>query len=51
MTCKRVFTYGTKLDALLVALSCLTSIGSGIALPLMNIVLGNAHQSYLPPED
>ncbi|KAJ4364631.1 ABC-type transporter tr06 [Neocucurbitaria cava] len=36
----RVFTYGTKFDFVLIALCCLTSIGSGIAMPLMNIVFG-----------
>ncbi|KAF2732133.1 leptomycin B resistance protein pmd1 [Polyplosphaeria fusca] len=36
----RVFTYGTKLDFFLLLLSCLTSIGSGAAFPLMNVVLG-----------
>ncbi|KAF2658230.1 leptomycin B resistance protein pmd1 [Lophiostoma macrostomum CBS 122681] len=37
----RVFKYGTKLDALLVTVSLLTSIGAGVALPLMTVVLGN----------
>jgi hypothetical protein len=32
---QRVFTYGTRLDAFLIMLSCLTSIGAGIAFPLM----------------
>jgi ATP-binding cassette subfamily B (MDR/TAP) protein 1 len=32
---QRVFSYGTKLDAFLMGLSCLTSIGAGIAIPLM----------------
>ncbi|KAJ4289186.1 hypothetical protein N0V90_011528 [Kalmusia sp. IMI 367209] len=36
----RVYTYGTKLDALLLVLCVLASIGSGIAMPLMNIVFG-----------
>ncbi|EFQ93698.1 hypothetical protein PTT_08835 [Pyrenophora teres f. teres 0-1] len=36
----RVFTYGTKLDICLVMLCCFTSIGSGVAFPLMNIVFG-----------
>ncbi|KAF1976540.1 P-loop containing nucleoside triphosphate hydrolase protein [Bimuria novae-zelandiae CBS 107.79] len=36
----RVFTYGTKLDAFYLILCVLTSIGSGIAFPLMNIVFG-----------
>ncbi|KAJ4353573.1 ABC-type transporter tr06 [Didymosphaeria variabile] len=36
----RVFTYGTKLDALYLVLCILTSIGAGIAMPLMNIVFG-----------
>ncbi|KAL1607999.1 ABC-type transporter tr06 [Paraconiothyrium brasiliense] len=36
----RVFTYGTKLDALFLVLCVLTSIGAGIAMPLMNIVFG-----------
>jgi alpha-D-ribose 1-methylphosphonate 5-triphosphate synthase subunit PhnI len=36
----RVLSYGTKFDAFLMGLSCLTSIGAGIAMPLMNIVLG-----------
>ncbi|KAF1913018.1 P-loop containing nucleoside triphosphate hydrolase protein [Ampelomyces quisqualis] len=36
----RVFTYGTKFDFFLILLCCLTSIGSGITMPLMNIVFG-----------
>ncbi|KAF1926965.1 leptomycin B resistance protein pmd1 [Didymella exigua CBS 183.55] len=36
----RVFKYGTALDYFLIALCCITSIGSGIAYPLMNIVFG-----------
>jgi len=36
----RVFSYGTALDFFLIALCCVTSIGSGIAFPLMNIVFG-----------
>ncbi|KAF2451027.1 leptomycin B resistance protein pmd1 [Karstenula rhodostoma CBS 690.94] len=36
----RVFTYGTKLDAFLLLLCVITSIGAGIAMPLMNIVFG-----------
>ncbi|KAF2502517.1 P-loop containing nucleoside triphosphate hydrolase protein [Lophium mytilinum] len=36
----RVLTYGTTLDWVLMGLSLLTSIGSGIAMPLMNIVFG-----------
>ncbi|KAF1850722.1 P-loop containing nucleoside triphosphate hydrolase protein [Cucurbitaria berberidis CBS 394.84] len=36
----RVLSYGTKFDFFLMGLCCLTSIGSGIAMPLMNIVFG-----------
>ncbi|KAH8723608.1 P-loop containing nucleoside triphosphate hydrolase protein [Phaeosphaeriaceae sp. PMI808] len=36
----RVFSYGTKLDYFLMVISCLTSIGSGVAMPLMNVVFG-----------
>jgi hypothetical protein len=36
----RVFSYGTALDFFLIALCCITSIGSGIAFPLMNVVFG-----------
>ncbi|KAF1996643.1 leptomycin B resistance protein pmd1 [Amniculicola lignicola CBS 123094] len=36
----RVFSYGTKLDVLLVSLSVTTSVGAGLAMPLMNIVFG-----------
>lgn len=36
----RVLTYGTKLDVFLMLVSMLTSIGAGITMPLMNIVLG-----------
>ncbi|KAJ4987038.1 ABC transporter [Stagonosporopsis vannaccii] len=36
----RVFKYGTPLDYFLIMLCCITSIGSGIAFPLMNIVFG-----------
>ncbi|KAF9693236.1 hypothetical protein EKO04_008646 [Ascochyta lentis] len=36
----RVFGYGTALDYFLIALSCLTSVGSGVAMPLMNVVFG-----------
>jgi ATP-binding cassette subfamily B (MDR/TAP) protein 1 len=39
-TCQRVFAYGTKFDYLLIVMCCLTSIGSGIAMPLMNVVFG-----------
>lgn len=38
--CQRVFSYGAKLDFFLIVLCCLTSIGSGIAMPLMQIVFG-----------
>jgi ATP-binding cassette subfamily B (MDR/TAP) protein 1 len=38
--CQRVFSYGTKLDFSLILLCCSTSIGSGIAVPLMQIVFG-----------
>ncbi|KAF2623306.1 leptomycin B resistance protein pmd1 [Macroventuria anomochaeta] len=48
----RVFKYGTALDYFLIALCCLTSIGSGIAYPLMNIVfgqlVGNFTNYFLP---
>ncbi|KAF2713122.1 P-loop containing nucleoside triphosphate hydrolase protein [Pleomassaria siparia CBS 279.74] len=37
----RVMRYGTKLDMFLMLACCLTSIGAGIAMPLMNVVLGN----------
>lgn len=37
----RVLSYGTKGDKCLMALSCLAAIGSGTAMPLMNIVFGN----------
>jgi predicted nucleic-acid-binding Zn-ribbon protein len=40
---QRVFTYGTKLDFFLIILCCLTSIGSGITMPLMLIVFGALH--------
>ncbi|KAF2683953.1 leptomycin B resistance protein pmd1 [Lentithecium fluviatile CBS 122367] len=49
----RVYSYGTKLDALLMGLSCLTSIGAGIAMPLMNIVFGqlvDAFTDYFLPD-
>ncbi|RAR14080.1 leptomycin b resistance protein pmd1 [Stemphylium lycopersici] len=36
----RVFTYGTKLDFLLMSLCAITSIGSGVAFPLMTVVFG-----------
>ncbi|KAF2472343.1 P-loop containing nucleoside triphosphate hydrolase protein [Lindgomyces ingoldianus] len=36
----RVYSYGTKLDFFLILACCITSIGSGIAMPLMNIVFG-----------
>ncbi|KAI0569278.1 hypothetical protein Alg215_11736, partial [Pyrenophora tritici-repentis] len=34
----RVFSYGTAFDFVLIALCSITSIGSGIAFPLMNVV-------------
>lgn len=37
---KRVLSYGTKFDAFLMGLSCLTSIGAGVTMPLMNVVFG-----------
>jgi ATP-binding cassette subfamily B (MDR/TAP) protein 1 len=40
MDCQRVFAYGTKLDFVLIGVCCLTSIGSGVAMPLMNVVFG-----------
>jgi ATP-binding cassette subfamily B (MDR/TAP) protein 1 len=36
----RVFRYGTKLDAFLMGMSMLASIGAGVAMPLMNVVFG-----------
>ncbi|KAF2127639.1 leptomycin B resistance protein pmd1 [Dothidotthia symphoricarpi CBS 119687] len=36
----RVLSYGTNLDYFLMAMCCLTAIGSGITMPLMNIVFG-----------
>jgi ABC-type multidrug transport system fused ATPase/permease subunit len=39
-------TYGTSFDWLLMGLSLLTSIGAGIALPLMNIVFGQLTGSF-----
>ncbi|CAI6334085.1 unnamed protein product [Periconia digitata] len=36
----RVFTFGTKFDYLLIFMCMLTSIGSGVAFPLMNVVFG-----------
>ncbi|KAF2870724.1 leptomycin B resistance protein pmd1 [Massariosphaeria phaeospora] len=36
----RVFSYGTRLDMFLMGMSCITSIGAGIAMPLMFVVLG-----------
>jgi len=40
ITAQRVFTYGTKLDFLLMSLCAVTSIGSGVAFPLMTVVFG-----------
>ncbi|KAF2262188.1 leptomycin B resistance protein pmd1 [Lojkania enalia] len=37
----RVLTYGTAFDWFLMGVSCMTSIGAGIAMPLMFIVFGN----------
>ncbi|KAF5022641.1 hypothetical protein F66182_5317 [Fusarium sp. NRRL 66182] len=36
----RVFTYATKWDFFIYALASMASIGAGITLPLMNIILG-----------
>ncbi|KAH4931961.1 hypothetical protein HBI79_104570 [Parastagonospora nodorum] len=36
----RVFAYGTRFDFMLIGVCCLTSIGSGVAMPLMNVVFG-----------
>jgi ATP-binding cassette subfamily B (MDR/TAP) protein 1 len=40
---QRVFGYGTKLDYFLITLCCLTSIGSGLTFPLMNVVFGESN--------
>ncbi|KAF2193244.1 lipid A export ATP-binding/permease protein-like protein msbA [Zopfia rhizophila CBS 207.26] len=37
----RVLSYGTAFDMMLMIASCITSIGAGITMPLMNIVFGN----------
>ncbi|RMZ70090.1 leptomycin B resistance pmd1 [Pyrenophora seminiperda CCB06] len=42
----RVFSYGTGLDFVLMSLCCVTSIGSGVAFPLMNIVFGQLVGSF-----
>lgn len=42
----RVFTYATKFDFLLISLCCFTSIGAGIAMPLMNVVFGQLVGSF-----
>ncbi|KNG45256.1 leptomycin b resistance protein pmd1 [Stemphylium lycopersici] len=42
----RVFAYGTKLDYLLIFLCCITSVGSGVAFPLMNLVFGELVGSF-----
>ncbi|EUC27241.1 hypothetical protein COCCADRAFT_41971 [Bipolaris zeicola 26-R-13] len=42
----RIFSYGTKLDIVLILLCCITSIGSGVAFPLMNIVFGQLVGSF-----
>ncbi|KAI8941739.1 ABC-type transporter tr06 [Plenodomus lindquistii] len=36
----RIFSYATRFDAVLIVLCCFTSIGAGIAMPLMNVVFG-----------
>jgi len=36
----RIFTYSTWSDRLLLSLACLAEIGTGITLPLMNIIFG-----------
>ena len=35
-----MFSYGTKLDYLLILLCAITSVGSGVAFPLMTVVFG-----------
>ncbi|PZC88464.1 MdlB, ABC-type multidrug transport system, ATPase and permease component, partial [Pyrenophora tritici-repentis] len=42
----RVFSYGTAFDFVLIALCSITSIGSGIAFPLMNVVFGQLVGSF-----
>jgi ATP-binding cassette subfamily B (MDR/TAP) protein 1 len=37
---QRVFTYGTKFDFFLVTVCVITSVASGLPMPLMNIVFG-----------
>ncbi|KAF2849457.1 lipid A export ATP-binding/permease protein-like protein msbA [Plenodomus tracheiphilus IPT5] len=36
----RIFAYATKFDTLLIVVCCFTSVGAGIAMPLMNVVFG-----------
>ncbi|KAI2478315.1 MdlB ABC-type multidrug transport system ATPase and permease component [Pyrenophora tritici-repentis] len=42
----RVFSYGTAFDFVLISLCCVTSIGSGVAFPLMNVVFGQLVGSF-----
>ncbi|KAI0587507.1 MdlB ABC-type multidrug transport system ATPase and permease component [Pyrenophora tritici-repentis] len=42
----RVFSYGTAFDFVLIALCSITSIGSGVAFPLMNVVFGQLVGSF-----
>ncbi|KAH7071899.1 leptomycin B resistance protein pmd1 [Paraphoma chrysanthemicola] len=42
----RVFKYGTNLDYFLIVVCCITSIGSGIAIPLMNVVFGELASTF-----
>ncbi|EMD66015.1 hypothetical protein COCSADRAFT_35945 [Bipolaris sorokiniana ND90Pr] len=42
----RVFSFGTAFDFALISLCCVTSIGSGVAFPLMNVVFGQLVGSF-----
>ncbi|KAK2757909.1 hypothetical protein FQN54_004315 [Arachnomyces sp. PD_36] len=43
---RRVFTYGTTLDFIFIAVASLCSMGAGAALPLMNIVFGTLVKDF-----
>ncbi|EDU48011.1 leptomycin B resistance protein pmd1 [Pyrenophora tritici-repentis Pt-1C-BFP] len=45
----RVFSYGTAFDFVLIALCSITSIGSGVAFPLMNVVFVGSFTTYFIP--
>jgi ABC-type bacteriocin/lantibiotic exporter with double-glycine peptidase domain len=43
---KRVLSYATRLDLLLLSVASITSLGAGAALPIMNIIFGKLTEDF-----